>query len=585
MVELLPRALLALALFVGPAAVGTWALGRRWPAPAAVRALDFGTLLSADLLLTLTLAWALPLGRAVWLTRALYAAALLSWAAVERRALAAWRPRWNLPLAASVLAVFAVAIKSTWRLSYELVIWDRDWHIGLASMLRTARLPFENFYLPRAWLRYHFLGDVIASNLQTLSGDRLNAAYTFSVAHDLFLSLTGLTLVALVAAAGAPLWGWTRRALSPRALAWWLLAPALTLAVVFAGPMTLKNLPWSEVFTSTDSAKLCGRTFLGYTTLAFRPHVVVAGYFIAQALLAVVVRTTAATRALYATRTTLALLTSAAALALLDEASAALLPVGVGAAWLFVPAPRTRSARRTSRWCSRWPRSLPATSALFGVARRARRAPPSAPSSCPCATCNLRPRGGVRRPIGLAQIFWVDCAPALQRDRAGQSEVALWERRRDLAAVWCLYTALSLRGLHRGDEDRGERAALRGPPLPHGRDGAVSAGGGVGDRRVAARRTRFPPRAPRRARRSRRPRATRGSARLPRRALRRRAHPRERSWAGPTSTSSPSTAPHGRARPAPAAPRWSTSTPRPRCPTRGAAPCASRAAPGDGASP
>lgn len=443
MVELLPRALLALALFVGPAAAGTWALGRRWPAPAAVRALDFGTLLSADLLLTLTLAWALPLGRAVWLTRALYAAALLAWAAVERRALAAWRPRWNLPLAASVLAVFAVAVKSTWRLSYELVIWDRDWHIGIASMLRAARLPFENFYLPRAWLRYHFLGDVIASNLQTLSGDRLNAAYAFSVAHDLFLSLTGVALVALVAAAGAPVWGWTRRALTARALAWWLLAPALTLAVVFAGPMTLKNLPWSEVFTSTDSAKLCGRTFLGYTTLAFRPHVVAAGYFIAQALLAVVIRTTSATRPLYATRTTLSLLTSAAALALLDEASAALLPVGVGAAWLLVP-----GATHPSRWKGlavvlAMAALLPATSAFFG-ASLAPGGPAQRTEVVPLRHLQLfDPVVAFTDRAAWFEVFWVDYFP-LYSVVALVGLVALWERRRDLAAVWCLYAALSI---------------------------------------------------------------------------------------------------------------------------------------------
>ena len=443
MLELLPRALLALALFTAPAALATWAAGRRWPAPAAVRALDFGTFLAADLLLTLSLAWVLPLGRAVWLSRALYAAALLAWGAASRRDLAAWRPRLNLPVAASVVAVFAVAVRSTWRLSYELVIWDRDWHIGIASMLRASRLPFENFYLPRAWLRYHFLGDVVASNLQTLSGDRLHAAYAFSAAHDLFLAFTGLTLVALVAASGAPMWGWTRRSLSPRALAWWAAAPALTLAVVFAGPMTLKNLPWSEVFASTNSARLCGRTFLGYTTLAFRPHVVVAGFFIAQVLLAVVVRTSAATRALYATRTTLALLTSAAALALLDEASAALLPVGVGAAWLFVPgATHPRRAWGLAVVVA-MAALLPATSALFG-ASLAPGGPAQRTELVPLRHLQLfDPVVPWTDRAAWLEILWVDYFP-FYSVVALLGLVALWERRRDLAAVWCLFTALSL---------------------------------------------------------------------------------------------------------------------------------------------
>lgn len=439
---MLCRALFALLLFVAPALVASWALSRRSTVPFAVRVLDFGTALGLDLLFTLTLTWVFPLGVSVWLSRAVYlvVAVALYWSPGLGRGTAS-KPGFAFVFC--LFSVTALTLSTTWRLSYDLVIWDRDWHIGIASLLRTSRLPFENFYLPRAWLRYHFLGDVIASNLQSLSGDHLHSALAFSVAHDLFLSLTGLVLVALVTVGASSVWGFTTTKPSVSSVFWLVAAPLFSLAVIFAGPMTLHNVPFSQVFTTTDSAKLCGRTFLGYTTLAYRPHVVVAGFFIAQSFLALALRVKPANDGLYLRRTITALCTSAAALALLDEASAVLLPVGLGCAWIFAP-----ESIHPRRW-----RALsvvvltavivPFTSVFFGA--------------------SLSPGGPAQRtaivPLRHLQLFdpvvtWTDHRAWLSIFLVDYFpfysvailvlSLALWERRRELFAVGVFFTTISL---------------------------------------------------------------------------------------------------------------------------------------------
>ena len=101
----------------------------------------------------------------------------------------------------------------------------------------------------------------------------------------------------------------------------------------------------AERFTTLDSARLCGHSFLGFTTLAYRPHVVVATFFLVAVASAVLLRARPDADDRDAPRSTLAMVASAAALALLDEASLALLAGALGITWLLVP-----RAVHPSRW-------------------------------------------------------------------------------------------------------------------------------------------------------------------------------------------------------------------------------------------
>ncbi len=309
----------ALALYLLPLVVWTTVTGRRAPAPGLVRVLDVGIALSLDGLFVLTLARFVPLALAVWISRALYVVAAVAFTVRHR---VAPRPR------AAVVAVVAVASMAAagalWRMSYELIVWDRDWHVPLVSALRAQRVPFENVYLPLTTLRYHYLGDVVAAMLQTLSGDRLHASLALTLAHDLYLALT-----ASVAALAV-------RALWPRVGPW--LAPLAALSLVFASPLVLLHAPLREVLDTTDSASLCGYSFLPWASLSYRPHVVIAGLYTVLFALAVAARARPEFDHAHGRRLTLSMLTTAASMALLDEASLLVLTVGLLGANNVVPA-------------------------------------------------------------------------------------------------------------------------------------------------------------------------------------------------------------------------------------------------------
>jgi hypothetical protein len=313
---LVPWTLLAVALYFLPVGLYVTVAGRLAPTAPVARVLDVGIALAADTLLVLTLAKFVRLEVAVWITRGLYLAAIPA-LAMHRR-----RPKVSPGTVLVLAGVAAVVMLSVWRCSYLLIIWDRDWHVPLVSALRAQRLPFENVYLPPATLRYHYLGDVVAAAIQTLSFNTINSALALTVAHDAFLVLTAGVVALLLRETGL------RR--------FWL-APLLVLPVVFAGPLVLGKPSPAETLTTLNSAALCGFTYLNYTTLAYRPHVVIAGLFVVLVFAVVVVRTHANTHARATTRTTASLLTSAACLALLDEASLLMLTLGLGLAYQFVP--------------------------------------------------------------------------------------------------------------------------------------------------------------------------------------------------------------------------------------------------------
>lgn len=332
---------LALGLYLLPHAVFVLALQRWRPADPWARSLDVASAVALDALLVVALSWLVPFDRAVLGVRVLAALALPLVLVRAPRPQPRPHPAAVLGLVALAAGVVALHLPLSWR----LVMWDRDWHIAIASMIRTSRLPYENVFLPSAQLRYHYLADAQAAMLQVLSFDRLHPATTFSLAHDLFLFGASALLVVAASCAGLAPYGLGDRRLSLRSVLAWPVALALPLPLVFASPFTLRNVPAAERFTTLDSARLCGRSFLGFTTLAYRPHVAMATFLLVAVASAVLLRARADADDRDAPRSSLAMIASAAALALLDEASLALVAGALGLTWLFVP-----RAVHPSRW-------------------------------------------------------------------------------------------------------------------------------------------------------------------------------------------------------------------------------------------
>jgi len=332
---------LALGLYLLPHAVFVLALQRWRPADPWARSLDVASAVALDALLVVALSWLVPFDRAVLGVRLLAALALPLVLVRAPRPQPRPHPAAVLGLAALAAGLVALHLPLSWR----LIIWDRDWHIAIASMIRTSRLPYENVFLPSAQLRYHYLSDAQAAMLQVLSFNRLHPATTFSLAHDLFLFGASALLVVAASCAGLAPYGLGDRRLSLRSVLAWPVALALPLPLVFASPFTLRNVPAAERFTTLDSARLCGHSFLGFTTLAYRPHVAMATYLLVAVASAVLLRARADADDRDAPRSSLAMIASAGALALLDEASLALVAGALGLTWLLVP-----RAVHPSRW-------------------------------------------------------------------------------------------------------------------------------------------------------------------------------------------------------------------------------------------
>jgi hypothetical protein len=433
---------LALGLYLLPHAVFVLALQRWRPADPWARSLDLASAVALDALLVVALSWLVPFDRAVLAVRLLAALAL------PLVLVRAPRPQ-PLPHPAAVLALLALAagvVALHLPLSWRLVMWDRDWHIALASSIRTSRLPFDNVFLPSTQLRYHYLADAQAAMLQVLSFQRLHPATAFSLAHDLFLYGASALLVVAASCAGLKPYGLGDPRPSLRSVLAWPAALALPLPLIFASPFTLRNVPAAERFTTLDSAHLCGRSFLGFTTLAYRPHVAMATFLLVAVASAVLLRARADADDRDAPRSALAMVSAAGALALLDEASLALVAGALGLTWILVP-----RAVHPSRW--RGALVVAAVAAALPLVSRGLAG--SLSPGGPAAVVEVIPARHLALFEGVVPFtdrarFWevakYDWFP-FYTTALGLALAAAWTRRRDLVAAFVFVTALTVAGV------------------------------------------------------------------------------------------------------------------------------------------
>lgn len=433
---------LALGLYLLPHAVFVLALQRWRPADPWARSLDVASAIALDALLVVALSWLVPFDRAVLAVRLLAALAL------PLVLVRAPRPQ-PLPHPAAVVALLALAagvVALHLPLSWRLVMWDRDWHIALASAIRTSRLPFDNVFLPSTQLRYHYLADAQAAMLQVLSFQRLHPATTFSLAHDLFLYGASALLVVAASCAGLKPYGLGDPRPSLRSVLAWPAALALPLPLIFASPFTLRNVPAAERFTTLDSAHLCGRSFLGFTTLAYRPHVAMATFLLVAVASAVLLRARADADDRDAPRSALAMVSAAGALALLDEASLALVAGALGLTWLLVP-----RAVHPSRW--RGALVVAAVAAALPLVSRGLAG--SLSPGGPAAVVEVIPARHLALfepvvPFTDRARFWevakYDWFP-FYATALGLALAAAWTRRRDVVAAFVFVTAITVAGV------------------------------------------------------------------------------------------------------------------------------------------
>ncbi len=274
-------------------------------------AADLATATAVDVLGVLALGFFVPVDRAAWIARALWAVALVLQGLRARRAIA-WPAALGRREIAVVFAAALTGLGSSLALSRPYSIWDRLWHIPLVSSIGAQRLPFVNVYDPAVPLNYHFTGDVLAAVMQSLAFGRVHAALALTLVHDALFAITGVA-VALVLISFGP------RGVVPRV--------AMVVGTLFVGPVTLLR----------PGAPGGGYSLFNYLTLSFRPHVVLAGLGILGFWALIVGRLRARGAALPAGKTAPQMLVIAAALAITDEASIALLGLALGALWLVRP--------------------------------------------------------------------------------------------------------------------------------------------------------------------------------------------------------------------------------------------------------
>jgi hypothetical protein len=310
-------ALEALLLYLAPLAA-LLVLRSRRDRPLWEIALDLPLAVALDLLVVHALARVLTLETAVLVSRPLWLAAAGTAAAVRLRR--GWRPAWPAALGRRELAITLAAVVLAVGLSVVLsrapyAAWDRRLHIPLVSSLRAQRIPFSNVFDPGIQLYYHFAGDVLAAELQTLSFAVIGSSHALSLAHDLVFGLIGASVALLL------------RGIGYRSL--WV-APLGALAVLLEGPVT---------FLRPERRLTNGYSFTNWLTLSFRPHVSLAGLlyvgFVGAAF--VRLRDRSWSTRVPASHTAPVLLACTAALAITDEGSLGLLGLALGAAWLVAP--------------------------------------------------------------------------------------------------------------------------------------------------------------------------------------------------------------------------------------------------------
>ena len=286
-----------------------------------------GVVFCSDVLATLVLTNVLRVDAAAFVRTALLLAVTLVIAVRRVRrgepVLRAWGPLSRGDLAALGLGAAAAFALSLYASSHYS-IWDREWHVPFAASLRAQRMPFFNVYEPHKPLRYHFVGDVFAVTLQSLSFAAMSASRSLSLAHDLQSGVAG-GIVALLL----------------RALCAWppVAAAASGLVPLLAGPMA---------FPASRLGRLGpfeGDSDFSNFSLSFRPHCMVAGVVLLgfMANVARLARDRLAQRAFDWTRPALRVVRMAL-LSISDEISTVL--VGLRLALFWRPWPTLLGARR-----------------------------------------------------------------------------------------------------------------------------------------------------------------------------------------------------------------------------------------------
>jgi hypothetical protein len=303
---------LAVLFYLVPVALTAVARSRR-DRPLFAYALDAPLAIGVDLMTVLALTRAMSLESATLVSRAAWILAGALAVRRRRREGALALPSALTPRAlAAVSFATAAAVGLSLALSRPYALWDRYWHFPLVSSIGAQRLPFVNVFQPDLVLRYHFSGNVVASQLQTLSLRAMHASFALTVAHDVLFGLTGASLALLFLSFGY-------RTLTATATG--------TLAVFLNGPI------W--FLRGNLGKRYEGYSYLNFFEMSYRPHISLEGLFLVGIAGAVSVRLR--DRDAPVRETLPALVVALAALGITDETSTALLGLAVGAAWLVDP--------------------------------------------------------------------------------------------------------------------------------------------------------------------------------------------------------------------------------------------------------
>jgi hypothetical protein len=275
------------------------------------------TWVSADLLLILLACHLVRLEAAVLLSRPLWWAGIAAWHFTRgrREEIDPGLARISVTAWAAVLLCALSAAALSHAVSRAYAIWDVSWHIPLVSSLRAQALPFRNIFQPDRILNYHFSGDVLAAELQSLSFSVVHAAHALTLTHDILFGLCGACLALLMLAFGF-------KPLSPVFLGAW--------AVLLTGPVSLFR-------ESGHTLPFHGYSYLNFFTMSFRPHVPLAALMFIGVVAVVAVRLQHGAPVVSSWVTTPVLLSCMALLAVSDEASTGLLGIALGTAWLVQP--------------------------------------------------------------------------------------------------------------------------------------------------------------------------------------------------------------------------------------------------------
>lgn len=280
-------------------------------------ALDIPLAVAIDLLVIMALARLVPLQAAVLISRPAWALAAAGVLVVRRRRQVPL-PEWPVALGRReiLLAVIAalLAVGLSLLLSRPYHIWDRGWHTPLVSAIRGQRIPFMNVYEPHGGLYYHFSGNVLAAELQTLSFAVINATLALSLAHDIVFGLLGVVIA------------WLLRAWGVRSIT---AAVAGAMAVLLSGPPAL--------LLGGTNRPVGGYSYLSFLVTSFRPHVSLGALLAVGVSGAALARLRSPGAPLPLRSTAPVLLGCTALLALTDETSIGLLGLSLGVTWLVYP--------------------------------------------------------------------------------------------------------------------------------------------------------------------------------------------------------------------------------------------------------